>query len=107
MVEEVEELQPELQLGALPQFRYRPVLVQSEVHIPDVRAVALAGIAEWPLAKDIAVHGEGVLVDIPQIVTAEAGLSRHHQRTNAEVGEGAVTYSTPRIPANGPGARDS
>src|SRR6266478_5730086 len=100
MIEQVEELQPELQLGALPQFRYGPVFVQCEVHIPDGRAVALACIAEWPLPKDIAVHGEGILVDVPQVVSAEAGLPRHHQRTNAEVREGAVTHSTPRIRAN-------
>src|SRR4029077_20176885 len=102
MVEEVEELQAELQFGTLAQdLRQAPVLVKREVHIPDVRAMALSSLGLWRLAENITVHGEGIGVDIPQIVSAKAGLPRHHRRTNAKIREGAVADHPPRICAKG------
>ena len=104
MIEQVEELKPELQFGPLSQARYAPVLVKREVHIPDVRAEALSSTAGWSLAEHIAVHGKGLGVDILQIVSAKAGLSRHPQRPNAVVILGGVAIHSPRIGPNVLGA---
>src|ERR1700756_2674091 len=47
MIEQVEELKPELQLCALAQYlRQTPVLVEREVYITDARGVALPSVAE-------------------------------------------------------------
>src|SRR4029077_13021859 len=101
MVEEVEELQAELQFGTLAQdLRQAPVLVKREVHIPDVRAMALSSLGLWRLAENITVHGEGIGVDILQIVSAKAGLSRHQQRPNAVMILAGVAIHPPRIPPN-------
>src|ERR1700687_460889 len=97
MIEQVEELKPELQFDPLPRSRDAPVLVKCEVHISDVRAMALSSLGLWRLAENITVHGEGIGVDIPQIVSAKAGLSRHHQRANAEMILGGVAIHPPRI----------
>src|SRR6266853_1267048 len=103
MVEQVEELQAELQFGTLAQdLRQAPVLVEREVHIPDGWAMALSSLGRWRLAENITVHGEGIFVDPPQLVSAEAGLPRHHRRTNAKIREGAVAEHPPRIRSNGP-----
>src|ERR1700730_10539077 len=103
MVEQVEELQAELQFGTLSQdFRQAPVLVEREVHIPEGRAMALSSLGRWRLAKNITVHGEGLVVDPPQLVSAEAGLPRHRQRTNAKIRKGAVAHHPPRVRAKGP-----
>src|SRR4029077_3612855 len=104
MVEQVEELQAELQFGTLAQdLRQPPVLVERKVHIADARAMALSSLRLWRLADNITVHGEGVGVDPPQLVSAEAGLPRHHRRTNAKIREGAVAHHPPRIRAKGRG----
>src|ERR1700732_4475562 len=105
MVEQVEELQAELQFGTLSQdFRQAPVLVEREVHIPEGRAMALSSLGRWRLAKNITFHGEGLVVYPPQLVSAEAGLPRHRQRTNAKIRKGAVAHHPPRIRPKGPAA---
>src|SRR5579864_3510412 len=100
MVEQVEELKPELQLGLLTQLGQAPVFVKGKVHISGVRAMALSRIAKRPLAEDISVHSEGLRVDVLQVVSGEAGLTSH-QWTNAEIRQGAITHSSPRVPGDG------
>ena len=76
MIEQVEELKPELQLGLLAQLlRQAPVLVEGKVHITRVRGVALSSLARRCLAKNVTVHSEGVRVEVLQIVSAEAAAS--------------------------------
>src|SRR6267378_966588 len=60
MIEQVEELKPELQFDPLPHLREAPVLVKREVHISDVRAMALSSLGLWRFAENITVHGEGI-----------------------------------------------
>ena len=102
MVEQVKRLQAELQLRTLTKEMtgQRPVFVQREIHIPDIRGVALSDAGLGWLTEDVTVHSECRGVDVLRVVSAVAGLACH-QWTNAEIRFGTVGVDSPRISGSG------